>query len=225
MPIGVVIAGEVPQPPAPQTTATEPEQQALLDELDEVLVSGERPVKSAQQVINWLASLAGKFTLEGNVDAEGENNHEDPRPVQGSANCIAFGLAPGVRCELRVHWPEARGPNGEAILGGVSSLDPGMILYGLEPRSNGISYMIVDNKGVGDHAVGLLFNNTLISKTACVNVPGPCQRVVRITVEPQLQVIRMQIDLERAEQEVVRFGFVMRRVPGSKADVILVSAK
>lgn len=210
------VAGET----SPASTDADQEQQALLEELNEVLVSGEKPVKSTQQIINWLAELGGKFSFEGNVDLRGNADAGDLKPVTGSADCVAFGLAPGIRCELKVRWPESRGPGGESLLGGISALDPGMMLFGIEPRTNGITHMLVDSKGVGEHAVGLLFNNTLVSKTRCLNVPGVCERVVRITIEPDAQVIRMQIDLERDYRKAVRYGFVMRRVPGSRTDVL-----
>ncbi len=85
--------------------------------------------------------------------------------------------------------------------------------------------MLVDNKGVGDRALGLLYNNTLISKAPCVNVPGNCDRVVRTTVEPGIQVIKLQIDLEIDFRTVLSFEFVMRRVPGSTATVIKGASK
>lgn len=209
-------AGQDPTPATP-----EQEQQALLDELDEVVVSGAQPVKTTQQLINWLANLGGKFTVEGNVDLQGKGDPVDLKPVTGAANCVAFGLAPGIRCGIEVRWPETRDPAGGALLGGVSTFDPGMILFGIEPRGNAISHMFVDNKGVGEHALGLLFNDTLISRTACVNIPGTCERTVRITIEPDVQVIRMQIDYRRDHRAPVSFGFVLRRVPGSQADVLL----
>ncbi len=204
---------------APQP-AREPEQQELLEELDQVVVNGERPLKDDQQVINWLASLAGEFTMEGDVDVQGKGDPDDLQPVEGSASCVAFGIAPGVRCELHVLWPETRHRDGKPILGGTSTLDPAVLLYGFDPHSSGIRSMLVDNQGTGDLAQGLIFGNTLKSKSRCLNVPGNCQRVVRTTVEPDIQVIRMQIDLEIDSKTAVRYGFVMRRVPGSKATVI-----
>ncbi len=62
---GAASATEAPKDKTPPPIANEPEQQEL-QELDEALVHGEKPVKDDQLVINWLASLAGEFTFEGN---------------------------------------------------------------------------------------------------------------------------------------------------------------
>lgn len=40
-----------------------------------------------------------------------------------------------------------QGESDEELLGGVSTLDPAVILYGFEPGRFGICYTLVDNKG------------------------------------------------------------------------------
>ncbi len=189
------------------------------EQLDEVLIEGMKPTRDAQEVINWLARLVGDFTYEGHVDLHGKGNPDDQRPVQGTAKCIGFGPAPAVQCEMNVRWPETRGPGGEAILAGVSTLDPAMLLFGFEPDRIGIRYMLVDSKGIADGALGLVAGNTLASRAPCVGIAN-CQRVTRITADPDLKAIGMQIDFEVGFSKAAAFVFVMKRVPGSSAVVV-----
>jgi hypothetical protein len=224
----VAMAAAPSVPPAPATTAGSrpPAQEQRLDELDEVLVEGRRNRERArswddyQQPFDFLATLVGQFVVEGQVDLHAQGNNEDLRKVSGRANCLGFGSAPGVQCELTVRWPETSGPGGEEIPGGVSALDPAVLLFGFDPATPGISHVMLDNKGIADTAVGRMTSpNTMMSRSKCVGIPGNCERTVRITVEPDLKTIRMHVDLAIDQQKSVRFLFVMNRVPGSVAVV------
>lgn len=208
--------------PARGPAAVSEERRLPDEELDEALIEGRnKPVRDAQKVIDWLARLVGQFTFEGQVDLQGKSNPEDRRDVQGSGVCIGFGPAPAVHCELKVRWPEARGAAGEEIPGGTSNLDPAMLLFGFEPDRIGIRYMLVDSKGIAEGAMGLLITgDTLESRAPCVNIPAPCQRTTRITARPDLQTIRMQIDIERDGVKALGYSFVMQRLPGNNAVVI-----
>jgi hypothetical protein len=57
------------------------------------------------------------------------------------------------------------------------------------------------------------------SRSKCVGIPGNCQRTVRITAEPDLSTVRMNIDLALDQQKSVSFAFVMQRVPDSNSVV------
>lgn len=211
---GLVMAADAPaaRNPAPQAQPVE--------ELDEVLVEGRRIRKKRpswddyQQNFNFLARLVGQFVIQGSVDLHGQGNPEDLRRVAGRAHCIGFGSAPGVQCELNVRWPETRGASGEEIPGGVSTLDPAVLLLGFEPAAPGISHVFLDNKGVADIAVGKMASpDTMLSRSKCLGIQGNCERTVRITAEPDLRAVRMNIDLAVDQQRLVGFAFVMQRVP------------
>ena len=182
------------------------------DDLDEVLVDGRKPSRKPSEIITWMRRLVGQFTYEGNVDLHGKGLTDDLRPVKGRSDCVPFGPAPAVQCEIRVTWPETKGPNGEAILGGTSMLNPAMILYGFEPDDLGIRYMLVDSKGIAEPALGLLVGDTLTSKEPCVNVPGTCQKITKITAEPEGKLIEMNIDIERDYKRAISYRFVLHRV-------------
>lgn len=189
-----------------------PDASQLPEVLDEVLVSGEKSTRKIADLIPWLRRLLGQYTFDGYVDLGGKGHPEDRRAVRGGGTCIGFGVAPGVQCEIQVRWPEVRGPNGEEVLGGVSSLAPAMILYGLEPDERGIRYLQVDNRGLAEGATGLVTGDTAAFRTPCVDMPADCQRVVRITARPDSKVVDMQIDTELSHQVAVRYRFQLTRV-------------
>lgn len=216
----VLPAANAPVPTAPAAQADQTQ------ELDEVIVEGSRVRRRRpswdeyQQPFNFLARLVGQYVIGGSVDLRGAGRPEDLREVAGQAQCIGFGSAPGVLCELSVRWPESRGANGEDIPGGVSTLDPAVLLLGFEPDVPGISHVLLDNTGVADTAVGAMTSaSTMLSRSSCVGIAGVCERTVRITAEPDLDTVRMNIDFAIDQQKSVGFAFVMRRVPDSGAVV------
>ena len=187
--------------------------QEQLEELDEVLVTSAKASRKPSEIISWMRRLVGQFTYEGHVDLGGRDNPEDQQAVRGKGDCVPFGPAPAVLCEIKVNWPKVRIESGEQIPGGVSNLNPAMILYGFEPDELGVRYMQVDSNGIAEPGgVGLIIGDTLTSRAPCVNRPGNCQRVARITAEPDLKVIDMRIDFEVDYRRVLGYRFQLRRV-------------
>jgi hypothetical protein len=189
------------------------------EQLDEVVVGGIRlkPQRNAQKIIDWMARLVGSFTFEGHVDLRGRGNAADLLQVEGTGICTGFGPAPAVQCEIQVRWPEARGLNGEPIPGGVSHLDPAMILYGFEPNRLGIRYMLVGNRGVSNSDLAQLVGDALVSRKPCADFPGDCQRLMSVTAAPDLKQVEMRIELQVDGVKALEYAFVMRRVSGSAA--------
>jgi hypothetical protein len=204
-----------------RAAGTEDPQPRSDQQLDEVLIDGVRikSERNAQKIVDWIARLVGSFTFEGHVDLRGKGSSVDFRQVQGSATCTGFGDTPAVQCELRVRWPEATGARGEPIPGGVSPFDPAMIVYGFEPNRLGIRYMLVGSKGVANGDLAMLAGDTLVSRTKCTDFPGNCQRVMRVTATPDLELVEMRIDLVADGLKTLEYAFVMRRVPGSASIV------
>jgi hypothetical protein len=188
-----------------------PAQQDL--ELGEVLVRGKRikPSKDAQAIIDWLRRLVGQFRYLGYVELHDASGAPiGRRNVSGVGDCVAFGLAPGVQCTIKVRWPETRGDDGEAIPGGVPTLNPAMVLYGLDPDDLGIHYLQVDRNGLADGGLGHLFGDTLTNEGACVAGPDDCTRTTRITAQPDGQLVQMQTDIVQDGQLRARYLFVQR---------------
>jgi hypothetical protein len=194
-------------------------------ELDEVVVSASRSYSRPgfaeyQQPLNWLALLVGRFVVDGYVDLHARSSPQDILKVQGGVECVGFGIAPGVECELKIRWPERVGPKGEKILGGSPTLNPGVVLYGFDPAQQGVHYIMVDSEGFAYSAVGLHESaDTIQSRTQCSVLPGNCERVVRITAGPGLKSVEMNIEFQVDRQPAVRFSFMMHRVPGTPSVV------
>ncbi len=182
-------------------------------ELGEVLVQGRRtqPVRNPQVIIDWMRRLVGQFRYAGYVEPHAPNGAPLGRQtVSGKGDCVAFGLAPGVQCTIKVSWPEVRGDDGQEVPGGISTLQPAMVLYGLDPDELAVHYLQVDNKGVADGGLGYLLGDTMTTKDPCVGVPGDCTRTTKITAQRDGKLVQMQIDVEMEGQLAVRYLFVMR---------------
>lgn len=158
-------AAETAQPASQQARQTD-------EELDEVHVQGRRGRQSPQQAFDWLARLVGQFTIDGYVDPGPDGTSSRAQEPKGEAICVGFGIAPGVQCALRVRWAAATGPDGAEIPGGVSTLDPAVMLFGFnlgvntdllnggdpyvppDPERYTIAHILVDNKGVAEGGAG-----------------------------------------------------------------------
>ncbi len=234
---GLAWAADAGKPPPPAQTQ--------YDELGEVLVEGDKAKPEVpsfddyQAPWNFMARLVGQFVIDGTVDLHAQGASEDLRKVSGRTECVGFGLAPGVHCELKVRWPESTGPDGKEITGGVSTLNPAVVLYGYEsvnpgtvgfrpkgrpapttPEEPGISWVVVDNQGVVEAAVGYMIGpDTMRSRSKCLASLGNCERDVRITAAPNLKTVAMNIDLVIDGEKAVSFAFVMHRVPGTESVV------
>lgn len=179
--------------------------------LDEILISGARPSRKPSEIIAWMRRLVGQFVYEGHVDLGGQGNPEEQRPVRGQADCVGFGPAPALQCEIRVTWPGVVQAQDKAdIPGTISNLNPAMILYGFEPDEVAIRFMQVDSNGIAEPSLGLLVGDTLIARGPCVNQPGNCQRSTRITAAPDIKVVEMHVDIEVEFRRAQGYRFVLR---------------
>lgn len=183
-------------------------------ELDEVLVTGARVVRKPEKIIAWLNRLVGRFSYEGHVELRGDGASPRREAASGEGKCVPYG--PSVHCTVQVVWPEMRGSNGEALPGGVSTLAPAMVMYGMDLNYLNVLSMQVDNRGMADSGVGDLRGDTLTTTTPCADLPGNCKRVSRIEARPDGKLIRMQIDIEQDARRVARYAFVLRRVEPGK---------
>ncbi len=214
----VVASATAAEPAAPRSAPSSlPE-----EELDEVLVNGVRvkPVRDPQQIVNWLKLLVGKFRYFGYVQLRPASGGFDMLQVGGVADCTAFGRAPGVVCTVNVSWPEVHEKNGDEVPGGISTLSPAMVQYGLDPDHFGIRFLQVDNKGFASAGEGYLVADTLSTTTPCADMPGDCKRITSITPRADGKSIEMQTDIELDGRRLVRYKFTLGRVgPGAAGAV------
>lgn len=200
------------------TTDAEAEENGALDELEEVVVSGEEVTTRTRDLKAWLKLLVGQYTYEGYVDLCGQGNAKDQRPVTGKSDCIKAGSTPNVQCTLNVRWPAVRGEHGVPVLGGVSNLLPAFVIYALESRyipelkvdRLNLMFTQVDNKGVAEWASGALVGDTFTSRAPCVGIEGACEKITRITARPNSNEISMLIDVSIDNQRVLRQAFLLR---------------
>jgi hypothetical protein len=183
-----------------------------LDELDEVLIDGQKPSRKPSEFISWMRRLVGQFSFSGNVDINGNGDPQDLLQVDGRSECIGYGGVRAVQCNIRVTWPERKGPNGEEIPGGVSALNPATILYGVDGNDLYVRFMIVDSKGIAEPGFGFLVGDTVTSRAPCVNTPGTCEKITRITAEPDGTRIEMNVDIERDYKRTTSYRFVLTRI-------------
>jgi hypothetical protein len=122
-----------------------------------------------------------------------------------------------VHCTVNVLWDEVHGLDGEEVPGGISTLSPAMIQYGLDPDRLGVRFMQVDSRGIAERGNGYLFSDTLTTTTPCVGIPE-CQRTTKINAHPDGNFIETTIDIETGGRLVARYFLVMtRRTPMEEA--------
>ncbi len=200
---------------------------STLDELEEVVITGEAVETDTKDLQAWLRLLVGKYTYEGYVDLCGEGNANDQRPVTGKSDCVGTGATPSVHCTVNVRWPAARGENGAPVRGGVSNLLPASVIYTLENRHIpekqlnrwGLMFAQVDNRGVEEWASGTLVGDTFTSREPCVDIPGDCRKTTRITARPGSDEISMLVDVHVNNERVMRQAFLLHRESKDQASV------
>jgi hypothetical protein len=210
---GVVVSGAVHGASAPVPEHDEASSKSEpLDELDEVLIDGQKPSRKPSEFTSWMRRLVGQFTFAGYVDINGNGGPQDLLGVDGRTECIGYGRELAVQCNIRVTWPERKGPNGEEIPGGVSALNPATILYGVDRNDLYVHFMIVDSKGIAEPGFGFLVGDTVTSRAPCVNIPGTCEKITRITAEPDGKRVEMNVDIERDYRRTTSYRFVLTRI-------------
>jgi hypothetical protein len=175
--------------------------------------------------------------------AEAEDPPPPPVPycsnLSGKADCIGIGKGPGVQCVFNILWQDIReviqpGPDVDdpgmfELPGGVPNLAPSMAVFGLEPHSARINYLLVDQKGLAEGGRGGIVGDRATLRTPCANGPslflemkppargrieGPpreCERILRFDAGPDSTIVNVMIDIEINGEVWTRFIMTMRR--------------
>lgn len=189
------------------------------DELAEIIVVGETLKTGTKDLQAWLRRLVGRFNFKGHVDLCGSREASDLRPVTGSASCIGAGSTPSVFCSINVDWAETTTSGGESLPSAASRLRPALVVYTLENRyipdkrihRPGLVFTQVDNQGVAEWASGILAGDTFISMEPCVEIPGACEKVTRITARPDSNEISMHLVIRVDGRSVQSHSLVLHR--------------
>lgn len=172
---------------------------------------------------NWPGRLAGRYHFEGvaHLLANGRcgtvGRFPACEPVTGTGDCIRIGTSQGVHCVLNVEWPAftERFPSRNGTPGATPYLNPAMVLFGIDPGNDSLSYLLVDNKGLAEGGSGSRTGNVATFLTTCVNVHSSCRRRLRIEAKPDANLLYMWIDVELGQlrQRVSAITLTLRRVP------------
>lgn len=180
----------------------------------------------------WLRRLAGGYQVEGLVEVRGKGGCPAYcGGIKGKADCVAIGTGPGVQCVLNLAWTDIYETDYEAggifnVPGGVSYLDPAMMLFGLDPGENAIRYLLVDNKGLPEGGPGSNAGNRATFRTTCVNAPAlfsamnpdgepyrTCDRTIRFEAKPDASIVYLWIDIDINDNNFTSFMLSLRRTP------------
>lgn len=181
-------------------------------ELEPVLVEGQRPIREREILLDWLARLPGTFEVSGTVHLHRPGNE---RTVDANGRAVCVGLqaewAPAIVCDLDVRWPPLG--DGGTVLNGVAAFGPASMAFGYSfDRERSIDHLLVDGQGKAEGAPGnLMTPDTLVSRSRCLNVTGSCERVVRVTVPSNLEHVKLEVDIEVGQQKVMTQTLIMKR--------------
>jgi hypothetical protein len=205
-----------------------------LEEPEEVASNARETVTSQKAMLAWLRRLVGRYTLDGYIDPCGNGNIEDQRAVTGKVDCIATSVTPDVHCKFNLSWPAAGRGNGASTPENVADIAPAQLLFSIEvplvirtpvgtlippnfygdgANHSGIVLVLVDTKDVGEYASGVLVNDTFLSTEPCMDIPGDCHRIARVTVEPERTGIFMTVEVRIDHQRATRQVFTLHRKP------------
>lgn len=189
-----------------------------------------------------LPRLVGRYRVEGLIEVLTPPTNDSSggdiltqESVKGMADCVAVGDGPGVQCVLNISWldmyqivqPSGEGSDPAGVFnlpGGVSYLNPSMVLFGLDPGTDGINYLLVDNKGLPEGGLGATRGNIAKFRTTCVNAPElfnrmipnmtyrTCDRFVSIEARPESRLAYLTIEIEINEELRTRGVISMRRM-------------
>jgi hypothetical protein len=181
------------------------------EELEEIVVSAAKVVRSRRAMLSWLQRLVGHYSYEGYVELGGEGAAYGRETAIGAGKCVPLDEV-AVLCETRVQWPEIVAADEANLSAGVSALSPAITLYGYDDSILAIRSLQVDSRGMANGGPGELRGNTLTTSTPCVDLPGDCKRVSRVSAQPDGKMIRMEIEIVREAGRVAHYVFQARRV-------------
>lgn len=191
------------------------------------------PVTDRGGMGEWLLRLAGQYRVEGLALVLAA----PPVGIRGSGDCAPVGAGPGVHCIFNIHWtdqfeiimdPEQGPPGVYNVPGGVSYLNPSMMLIGMEPVRRGLQFLLVDNKGLPEGGAAVIAGDRATLRAPCVNAPSlflamnperkfegrfpqKCERIMRIDARPGSQVVHVAIDIEINGERAGEFQMTLRR--------------
>jgi hypothetical protein len=195
---------------------------------------------------SWLRRLSGQFRVTGEIwdtiymrcaTDGGDSSFKKcfgppvapPQSFKGVADCVSIGSGPGTHCLFNVGWNAPRPPFAQIVWD--PWLDPGIMLFGLDPDALGIRYLQVDYWSIAEESVlGKLENDRVMFKfrsfpysrseyTSLTSrrpfCPG-CKRTVEISASPDGRTIKMSVTADSGDLLVVYYDFKLERLSPSE---------
>jgi hypothetical protein len=180
--------------------AESPQAGSAEDELDEVLVLGQRPERNRDDIAVWLRRLAGRFSNSGTI-AFGESG--DTRvPVAGATDCARIGEGAGIHCVIQLEAPNV-----------VTNLKPGAFMLGIDLETPVLRYTSIDDTGTAVGTTGELRGDTALFRTPCAStVAKNCVATTRITAKRGADSIRLQVEIRMDGRVTSRYDVAEVRV-------------
>ena len=209
-------------------------------EHSEILSSEARAAKLAE-LETWLRRLTGKFSYSGQVKFHlgfgcsiGRAPCEIPgmdcsslvcylvSPATGVASCGVIGEGAGVHCMINVKWRQTKVvmppslpmtmpiPDLVKIWPG-RSLAPATVLYGIDPDKLEVRYLLIDGRSIAESATGVLQDDTVTFKVACVDASFPlCSQKLQIRASPR-EPVQAHLEIRRSNVLMGEYSLVMSR--------------
>jgi hypothetical protein len=211
--ITALLAGGVVRAEPREANLSPPQRQPETPEMKEA-----RRLQMAKDMDTWLRRLPGRFRIQG-VSSKDGSDEPDLQSATGMEDCIGLGTGAGVQCVINVVWNEQFGDDGQYADGGISSMAPAMLEYGLDPVASRIRYLQVDNQSLAEGAAGVLKGDTMTTRVRCANTPASqlCERVTRIYAPPDSKYVQVTIDMERNHDRVTSLSLDLRRMAADEA--------
>ncbi len=168
-----------------------------IDELSEVLVTGQRQVRDLGSIDGWLRRLIGKYRNTGTVS----NLNSPLEIVSGTTECEAVGVSAGVRCLLTLRSPQYE-----------TNFNPGALLFALDVKDPKVRFMTVDDKGYGASDASDLRGSTVKFRTICKVVDvRDCFADTTLTVRSRSDDVHFQVDIELEGIQTTHFDVTWKR--------------
>lgn len=151
------------------------------DELEEIVVLGQRPVRNRELLAVWLRRLGGRFSNTGSLELLGR-----ALPVRGMTECVGIGEGPGMHCLIML---EAKDVD--------THLKPGAFMLGIDLEAPLIRYTSIDDKGIAVGTTGELRGDTVLLVTPCRSaLARECVTHTRITASRGSEHVRFQVEVQ-----------------------------
>jgi hypothetical protein len=207
---------------------------------DRAAVGGTPEARAARlaELEAWLARLEGRFSFEGTTKlfwgtTDPRATTLDPRApedrceggicyvnrdAKGVGSCRPVGNGPGLHCAINVPWPRFYWPS-VALGAGLSGemkwrgpyLDGAVALYGIDPDTLGINFLLVDGQSMAYTEPGVLRNDTVTFEASC---GGSCRRNFRVIARPDGGLIEMEYELKLKGLVWAAYRFTLRHESG-----------